>query len=306
MTPEQSAARITELEKKNQRLSDLVRYKRHDLHNEDLISNEEYAELMQNPGAVSRLVGYDKAKAEFKSKLAELEQELAREKSGRQFDAETLVSNARAKDQQIALLVAQWEQLRVWVDNPLWLKSEAYSWFVHQLKGVMDRLAAQPQPKALTGEELKIEILAFYRKHNLCGFLLPLDENTDIELNTKPLPPEIKGVLGNYGCIYVRDGVLADAVVSGGAEASAEDATARKTRVNYTDCVRVEIDGSLREGRRWEPLKGGAELVLEFLRWQGISGTFPLFTGVSGLGYWVGYFSHGQMPAVRQWVKQWV
>jgi hypothetical protein len=43
------------------RLMDLVRYARHHLFTEGLITNEEYAALVQHQGAVARLEGYDAA-----------------------------------------------------------------------------------------------------------------------------------------------------------------------------------------------------------------------------------------------------
>jgi len=55
----------------NQRQIDLIRYCRAHLHDENLISNEEYAWLLteENPGAVSRLEQYDALRA----RIAELE-----------------------------------------------------------------------------------------------------------------------------------------------------------------------------------------------------------------------------------------
>lgn len=43
----------------NQRLFDLVRQARHELHMAELITDAEFAELATEPGAVSRLEGYD-------------------------------------------------------------------------------------------------------------------------------------------------------------------------------------------------------------------------------------------------------
>lgn len=57
-------AMIEGLQSTNQRLADLVRYQRMELHQTGLITNEEYAEIIQNPGAVNRLGGYDEIKAE--------------------------------------------------------------------------------------------------------------------------------------------------------------------------------------------------------------------------------------------------
>ena len=49
-----------------QRLRDLVRYCRHQLHEEGLISDDEFTDLLANtPGAVARLEGYDKAIAKL-------------------------------------------------------------------------------------------------------------------------------------------------------------------------------------------------------------------------------------------------
>lgn len=58
-------AQIAALQATNQRLADLVRYERHTLHETGLISDEEYAEILQNPGAVDRLEGYDAAQREI-------------------------------------------------------------------------------------------------------------------------------------------------------------------------------------------------------------------------------------------------
>ena len=68
------SGRIAELEKALLRMTDLVRYQRHELHTTGLITDEEYARLVQHEGAVARLEGYDaieKALAEAQSKLRE-------------------------------------------------------------------------------------------------------------------------------------------------------------------------------------------------------------------------------------------
>lgn len=49
----------------NQRLHDLVRYKRHELFNDGLITQDEYTEIMQDHPAVARLEGYDKMRNEL-------------------------------------------------------------------------------------------------------------------------------------------------------------------------------------------------------------------------------------------------
>lgn len=63
------------------RLRDLVRQMRHPLHQEDLITDEEYAELVLNtPGAVARLESYDDIRARLtaaNSEIAELRTQLA-------------------------------------------------------------------------------------------------------------------------------------------------------------------------------------------------------------------------------------
>lgn len=53
-----------------ERMSDLVRYKRAELHNDGLISDEEYAEICQDHAAVARLEGYDAIKEELKEARA--------------------------------------------------------------------------------------------------------------------------------------------------------------------------------------------------------------------------------------------
>ncbi len=99
---------IADLTATNQRLADLVRYKRHDLHNEDLISNEEYAEIVANQGAVNRLEGYDTAKAKFKAERDQLITSLQRaEKEVERLTADlfgTAAVATRHADQYIASL----------------------------------------------------------------------------------------------------------------------------------------------------------------------------------------------------------
>jgi hypothetical protein len=54
-----------------QRLRDLVRYCRHQLHEEGLISDEEFTDLLSNtPGAVGRLEAYDKVIARTRARDA--------------------------------------------------------------------------------------------------------------------------------------------------------------------------------------------------------------------------------------------
>lgn len=69
----EARARIAELESQNQRLHDLVRYKRHELFSDDLISMDEYAELAQDHPAVARLESYDKAVVNVKARLQEVD-----------------------------------------------------------------------------------------------------------------------------------------------------------------------------------------------------------------------------------------
>lgn len=64
-----------------ERMSDLVRYKRAELHNDGLISDEEYAEIVQDHAAVARLEGYDAIKGELegaRKRIAELEEFIKR------------------------------------------------------------------------------------------------------------------------------------------------------------------------------------------------------------------------------------
>ena len=59
-------AQLAEAQTSNQRMRDLVRYKRHDLFNDGLIDQSEFASLVaETPGAVDRLEGYDKIKAQL-------------------------------------------------------------------------------------------------------------------------------------------------------------------------------------------------------------------------------------------------
>ena len=63
-----------ELQARLERATDLVRYARHFLHNENLISDEEYAAIVQDSeGRVARLEGYDTALARVEAavRLAE-------------------------------------------------------------------------------------------------------------------------------------------------------------------------------------------------------------------------------------------
>jgi len=72
MTDEEKDRRIAELERRLQRMTDLVRYQRMELHETGLITDEEYAALVQVEGAVARLEGYDgvrKALAEERARL---------------------------------------------------------------------------------------------------------------------------------------------------------------------------------------------------------------------------------------------
>lgn len=57
----------------NERLRDLVRYERHALHEEGLITDEEFAELLQTEGAVERLASYDTLRKQLEAKSAVIE-----------------------------------------------------------------------------------------------------------------------------------------------------------------------------------------------------------------------------------------
>jgi hypothetical protein len=65
----QQQSTIERLELENQRLRDLVRYQRCELHVAGLISEDEYASLAQDHGAVARLESYDG----MRKRLTELE-----------------------------------------------------------------------------------------------------------------------------------------------------------------------------------------------------------------------------------------
>jgi hypothetical protein len=54
-----------EAEARLERATDLVRYKRMELHEDNLISDEEYVELLSKDGAVKRLRSYDEARADW-------------------------------------------------------------------------------------------------------------------------------------------------------------------------------------------------------------------------------------------------
>lgn len=59
--PKPASAAIVTLRDDCQRQLDLIRYSRHALHTDGLITNEEYSELLRMPGAVARLGSYDDA-----------------------------------------------------------------------------------------------------------------------------------------------------------------------------------------------------------------------------------------------------
>jgi hypothetical protein len=58
--------RIEFLEKKLQRLTDLVRHQRQELYQAGLITDQEYSDLVMFPGSVDRLGSYDDMKAALK------------------------------------------------------------------------------------------------------------------------------------------------------------------------------------------------------------------------------------------------
>ncbi|HLG97103.1 MAG TPA: hypothetical protein VKX49_12390 [Bryobacteraceae bacterium] len=94
--------KIAALESSNERMRDLVRYKRHELFNDDLISQEEFSSLVaETPGSVARLEGYDKAKAEFNERIAALEAQLKISEGA-----------VRIQAAQVNSLIAERDQLR--------------------------------------------------------------------------------------------------------------------------------------------------------------------------------------------------
>ena len=63
--------RIAKLEGQLQRATDLVRFARHFLHNENCISDEEYAAIVaDSDGRVARLEGYDKVRTALEARIA--------------------------------------------------------------------------------------------------------------------------------------------------------------------------------------------------------------------------------------------
>lgn len=69
---ETAEAELVTLKASHERLHDLVRYKRSELHTDGLISDDEYAELLTaQPGAVKRLEGYDAAIEKLKTSHAD-------------------------------------------------------------------------------------------------------------------------------------------------------------------------------------------------------------------------------------------
>lgn len=78
---ERCASDLEAARKRIERLADLVRYKRAELHHDELISDEEYAEICQDHTAVARLEGYDAIKIELEAarkRIAELEEAIIR------------------------------------------------------------------------------------------------------------------------------------------------------------------------------------------------------------------------------------
>jgi hypothetical protein len=66
----------------NERLRDLVRYSRHDLHDAELITDDEFAALLSVDGSVTRLENYDAMRATIEDLHAELKQLAPAEQSG--------------------------------------------------------------------------------------------------------------------------------------------------------------------------------------------------------------------------------
>ena len=63
--------RIAKLEGQLQRATDLIRFARHFLHNENCISDEEYAAIVaDSDGRVARLEGYDKVRTALEARIA--------------------------------------------------------------------------------------------------------------------------------------------------------------------------------------------------------------------------------------------
>lgn len=62
-------SQLTDCQKANVRLTDLVRYQRAELHQTGLISDDEYAALCAVPDSPARLEGYDKLKSELDEAL---------------------------------------------------------------------------------------------------------------------------------------------------------------------------------------------------------------------------------------------
>lgn len=59
----------------NRRLFDLVRYMRSELHEDELITDEEYALLLDDSKSVNRLHTYDQARENFDRKIGKLKKE---------------------------------------------------------------------------------------------------------------------------------------------------------------------------------------------------------------------------------------
>ena len=73
-----ACAEVAALRAENERMRDLVRYQRAELHAAKLITDEEYATLLSDHGAVARLEGYDALRARVATLEAALRDVLSR------------------------------------------------------------------------------------------------------------------------------------------------------------------------------------------------------------------------------------
>lgn len=96
-----------------QRLHDLVRYKRSELLNDDLISMDEYAELAQDHAAVARLEGYDSAL----KKIRESSEQTVRELNA-------AIEQLRVEEKQLDRALSELADARKDTERLDWLETE--------------------------------------------------------------------------------------------------------------------------------------------------------------------------------------
>ena len=92
-----------------QRLRDLVRQQRSELHDANLISDEEYAALAMDGGAVPRLMGYDEMRTQLAAQAERVELEAYQ--AGFKAATESLMNGFRKTESQLAAAQSELERL---------------------------------------------------------------------------------------------------------------------------------------------------------------------------------------------------